>query len=129
MLNLLLAPFGAFPMCHGAGGLVVQHRFGARTGLAPAIFGASCLALGILLGPNALVLLALLPMAAIGALLLVAGGDLALTKRLRRASPDRLLVVVITGLSCVLLNVAFGLLLGLLLEGLRVLVTRRRSPS
>ena len=33
----------------GAGGLVVQHRFGARTGLAPAIFGATCLLLGLLL--------------------------------------------------------------------------------
>ena len=26
--NLLLAPFGAMPMCHGAGGLVAHHAFG-----------------------------------------------------------------------------------------------------
>ena len=31
--------FGAMPMCHGAGGLAAQFRFGARTGLAPIIFG------------------------------------------------------------------------------------------
>jgi len=29
--NLLLCPFGAMPMCHGAGGLSAQYRFGART--------------------------------------------------------------------------------------------------
>ena len=119
-MNLLLAPLGAIPMCHGAGGLVVQHRFGARTGLAPAIFGISCLLLGLLLGPNALLLLALLPMAAVGALLVIAGVDLAITRRLRRASPDRLLVITLTGLACVVGNVVLGLLLGVLLEALRV---------
>ena len=116
-LNLLLAPFGGFPMCHGAGGLVVQHRFGARSGLAPAVFGTTCLALGLLLGPNALPLLELLPLAAVGSLLLIAGADLALTRRLRRASPDRLVVIVLTGVVCVVFNVALGLLAGFALEG------------
>ena len=32
LANLALAPFGALPMCHGAGGLAAHHRFGARTG-------------------------------------------------------------------------------------------------
>lgn len=124
-LNLLLAPFGAFPMCHGAGGLVVQHRFGARSGLAPALFGLTCLALGVLLGPNALALLALLPMAAVGALLLVAGVDLARSRRLREVAPDGLAVILCTGVVCVVLNVAGGLLIGLLAEGLRRLWIRR----
>lgn len=35
LANILLCPFGAMPMCHGAGGLQAQYRFGARTGLAP----------------------------------------------------------------------------------------------
>ena len=120
VMNLLLAPLGAFPMCHGAGGLVVQHRFGARTGLAPAIFGMACLVSGLLLGEQALALLALLPMAAIGALLLVAGFNLAISKPLRRASPDRLFVIGLIGISCVLMNVAMGLLVGIVLEWLRV---------
>ena len=120
VLNLVVAPFGGFPMCHGAGGLVVQHRFGARSGLAPAIFGVICLGLGLLLGPQALTLLALLPMAAIGALLLIAGADLAVSKGVRRASRDRLLVIGATGIICVLANVAVGLVVGMLLEWLRV---------
>ncbi len=45
--NVLLCPFGAMPMCHGAGGLQAQYRFGARTGLAPILFGSALLVLAI----------------------------------------------------------------------------------
>jgi hypothetical protein len=31
LANVLLCSFGAMPMCHGAGGLQAQYRFGART--------------------------------------------------------------------------------------------------
>ncbi|MEW8185121.1 MAG: putative sulfate/molybdate transporter [Candidatus Thiodiazotropha endolucinida] len=119
VLNLLLAPLGAFPMCHGAGGLVVQHRFGARTGLAPAIFGITCLSIGLLLGPNALQLLLLIPLAAVGALLVFSGLDLAMSKELTQGSRENLPVIVITGLVCLLLNVALGLLVGIAIEYLR----------
>ena len=127
VLNLLLAPFGAFPMCHGAGGLVVQYKFGARTGLATAIFGCSCLLLGLFLGSDAPALLLLLPIAAIGALLIPAGIDLAVSKRLRKAQPDGLVVILLTGIACVTVHVAFGLLVGLALEGLRTLLVRTRG--
>ncbi|MEW8510251.1 MAG: putative sulfate/molybdate transporter [Candidatus Thiodiazotropha sp.] len=119
ILNLLLAPLGAFPMCHGAGGLVVQHRFGARTGLAPAIFGTACLAIGLLLGPNALQLLLLIPLAAVGALLVYAGIDLAKSRVLTRGSREEMAVIITTGLVCLLLNVALGLLVGIVAEYLR----------
>ncbi|WP_316365497.1 putative sulfate/molybdate transporter [Candidatus Thiodiazotropha sp. CDECU1] len=119
VLNLLLAPLGAFPMCHGAGGLVVQHRFGARTGLAPAIFGITCLSIGLLLGPNALQLLLLIPLAAVGALLVFAGIDLAMSKELMHGSRENLPVIIITGLVCLLFNVALGLLVGIAIEYLR----------
>lgn len=118
-LNLLLAPFGAFPMCHGAGGLVVQHRFGARTGWAPALFGTTCLVLGLVLGPGALDLLAMMPMAAVGALLVVAGGEMAAANGLRERQLDRLLVIGLTGLACIAFNVAVGLLVGLSAEFVR----------
>ena len=129
VVNLLVAPFGGFPMCHGAGGLVVQHRFGARTGLAPAIFGACCLVLGLFFGVQAMAMLALLPLAAVGALLLVAGYDLAINKRLRGASRDRLLVIVLTGIACVVANVALALLLGIGLEWLRRRLENRHPTT
>ncbi len=40
LANLLLTPFGALPMCHGAGGLAAHYRFGARSGTAPLVSGA-----------------------------------------------------------------------------------------
>jgi MFS superfamily sulfate permease-like transporter len=119
LLNVLLAPLGAFPMCHGAGGLVVQYKFGARTGLAPALFGLSCLALGLLFGPDALVLLGVLPLAAVGALLVVAGGELALSKRLFDAGQDSLAVILLTGVIAVTVNIATGFVVGILAEILR----------
>jgi predicted benzoate:H+ symporter BenE len=118
-LNLLLAPFGAFPMCHGAGGLVVQHRFGARTGLAPAIFGVSCLSLGLFVGPDALKLLTLLPVSTVGALLVVAGIHMSLTQRVLRTRDASLGVIVITALASLLFNVVLGLLIGLGAEWVR----------
>ncbi|MCU7808145.1 MAG: putative sulfate/molybdate transporter [Candidatus Thiodiazotropha sp. (ex Semelilucina semeliformis)] len=118
-LNFCLAPIGAFPMCHGAGGLVVQHRFGARSGLAPAIFGITCLSLGLFMGPDAMKLLSLLPLAALGALLMLAGLQLAKSQSLFQANGWELFVLVTTGVSCVIINVAAGLLIGLLMEMMR----------
>lgn len=124
-LNLLLAPLGALPMCHGAGGLVAQHRFGARTGLAPALFGATCLGLGVLLGNGALGVLGILPLAAVGALLAVAGGELALSKRLFDGRPSCLAVILLTAAVCVLVNVAVGVVAGLAAELIRSTIVRR----
>lgn len=122
--NLLLAPFGALPMCHGAGGLVAQYRFGARTGLATAVFGATCLGLGIVFGDSAAALLRLLPLAAVGALLLIAGGELALSKRLFDGRPSCLVVIFLTGAVCVGVNVAVGIVVGFVAEILRSKLVR-----
>jgi SulP family sulfate permease len=112
IVNMLLAPFGAFPMCHGAGGLVVQHRFGARTWLAPSLFGITMLTLGLLFGPQALQILLLIPLAAVGALLIYAGLDLAWHKSLTTSPPLDLSVILLTGICCAAMNVAAGLLIG-----------------
>lgn len=107
--NAALAPFGAMPMCHGAGGLVAQHRFGARTGLAPAILGVMLLALGVGFAADAGALLGALPAGALGALLLVAGGDLALSRRLVDARADCRPAIAAAALGTLLLNPAAGL--------------------
>ncbi|MEX0922229.1 MAG: putative sulfate/molybdate transporter [Rhodovibrionaceae bacterium] len=124
-LNLLLAPFGALPMCHGAGGLVAQHRFGARSGLAPAIFGTLCLILGLFYAADALALLGLLPLAAVGALLAYAGAEFALSKRLFDGRPSCLVVILLTAAVCIAVNVAVGLIVGLIAEWLRGWLLRR----
>ena len=32
LMNIVSAPLGGFPMCHGAGGMAAHYRFGGRTG-------------------------------------------------------------------------------------------------
>ena len=47
LMNLLCCPWGAMPMCHGAGGLASQYRFGARSGGSLVILGAAMIALAL----------------------------------------------------------------------------------
>ena len=68
LANVLLSPFGAMPMCHGAGGLQAQYRFGARTGLAPIMFGSVLVVLAVGFADNAAALFSIIPIGAVGAL-------------------------------------------------------------
>ena len=68
--------------------------------------------------------MSLLALAAVGGSLIVAGADLALSKRLRESRLDSLVVTLLTGVVCVRINVAAGLLMGFLAEW-----TRRLRPS
>jgi MFS superfamily sulfate permease-like transporter len=117
--NLLLAPFGAMPMCHGAGGLTAHHRFGARTGRAPLLLGVLLLALGLFFSATALDLLRMIPMAAVGAFLAIAGADLAISRRVFDARPSCWPVIAATAAASVIVNPAVGLLVGFAAELLR----------
>ena len=114
--NLLLSPFGAMPMCHGAGGVAAQHRFGARTGLAPVLLGAALLALALAFASSAAALFAAIPTSAVGALLLVAGTDLAVSKRLSDARPHCWPAIAIAAGATALVNPAVGLAAGWAVE-------------
>ena len=127
--NLLLAPLGAMPMCHGAGGVTAQHRFGARTGLAPILFGIALLILALGFAGSAAALFAAIPVSAVGALLLLAGTDLAMSKRLFDARPDCWPVIGIAAGATVLLNPAVGLAGGWAVELGRSAAKRLRRPA
>jgi MFS superfamily sulfate permease-like transporter len=99
-------------MCHGAGGIQAQHRFGARTGLAPVFLGIVLLILGLGFAGSAAALFALMPLPAVGALLLVAGGGLALSRRLFDAQPSCWPVIAVAAAATLALNPAVGLLAG-----------------
>ncbi|ABV38665.1 xanthine/uracil/vitamin C permease [Shewanella sediminis HAW-EB3] len=116
LANLLLTPFGATAMCHGAGGLAVQHHFGARGIWAPVIFGSSCLLIAFSWGENVAWLLGLIPLAILGSLLSIAGLQLAWSKRLLDGKPFCILVILSTAAICLLLNTAAGLAVGVILE-------------
>jgi MFS superfamily sulfate permease-like transporter len=127
--NLLLTPFGAMPMCHGAGGVAAQHRFGARTGLAPILLGTVLLVLALGFSDSAAALFAAIPSGAVGALLLVAGADLALSKRLFDARADCWPTIGAAALATALLNPAFGLAAGWAVELARGTARSLGSPD
>ena len=127
--NLLLAPFGALPMCHGAGGVAAHHRFGARTGGAPVMLGMVLLVLAVLPDPVRQVALNAVPAATLGALLLIASVELATSRRLIDALPSCRPVIAVTALGTVLANPFAGLILGTVAEMLRKAILSRSGFS
>ena len=71
LMDVLLCPLGAMPMCYGAGGLAAQYRFGARSGGSLVMLGASCILLAML-GNSVLPLLQACPHSVLGVLLALA---------------------------------------------------------
>jgi MFS superfamily sulfate permease-like transporter len=129
LANVLLSPFGAMPMCHGAGGLQAQYRFGARTGLAPIIFGVVVLVLAVGFADHAAALFAIIPIGAVGALLILAGTDLAISRRLFDGKPSCWPVIGVAALVTLTINPALGLVLGWVAELLRSAIVRRLVPE
>ncbi len=103
---------GGIPMCHGAGGLASRYRFGARTAGSNIIIGAIFLALAIFLGIHALPVIYMLPMAALGVLLIFAGAQLALTLLDMQSRKDLFVPILILG-TTIASNLAAGFLTGI----------------
>lgn len=117
LANLCLVPFGALPMCHGAGGVAAHYRFGARSGLAPVLLGSALLLVALV--PGGLSFIAAVPAAGLGALLLVAAVELGMSRRLRVAKPSCWPVIGITALVTFWADPFFGLIVGVAAETFR----------
>jgi len=104
---LASSPFGGFPMCHGAGGLAAQYRFGARTGGSNIISGVLLLFISFFFAAPDLA--QLIPYGALGALLFFSG--LELTKS--AVKTDKALFTAITGIIALFsgITVSFGIML------------------
>lgn len=77
MMNFICVPFGAIPMCHGAGGLAAQYSFGARTGGSVVMLGTMKLLMGLIIGGFLLQVLSVYPYAILAPMLIFAGVELA----------------------------------------------------
>lgn len=127
--NLLSAPLGGYMMCHGAGGLAGHYRFGARTGGAPVIIGTIFLFLGLFLGSGGVSLLALIPTAVVGTLLLFSGIELATSSRIWQSR--RLTAGLIAGIALLgfIVNLAVAFAVGLALNWLLRLLRPNLLPA
>ena len=118
-ISMALANFASFlvggmPLCHGAGGLAAHYRFGARTAGSNIIIGIIFVLLAIFLGGHALSILYLLPMAALGVLLLFAGSQLALTILDMTERKDLFVSLLVLGITLAS-NLAVGFITGIVL--------------
>jgi MFS superfamily sulfate permease-like transporter len=124
LMNLIGCPFGAMPMCHGAGGLAGQFRFGARTNGSILFLGAMKMLVAICFGGSLLALLKVYPQSLLGVLLFFAGLELALVCRdiSEREPAIVMLLTAIVGLA--LKSVAIGFAAGLAVHYFLLLTKR-----
>lgn len=93
LANFLLAPLGAIPMCHGAGGLAAHHAMGSNTGWSIAIFGATCLLLAALFGEQVTHILTAVPLEVVAVLVLFASWHLAEPAKILTVRPSCKLII------------------------------------
>ncbi|MDY0087182.1 MAG: putative sulfate/molybdate transporter [Coriobacteriia bacterium] len=127
-MNLITPWFGGMPMCHGAGGLVGQYFYGARTAGANIIEGSLEILLGLFLASSIVGLFAAFPSAIVGAMMLLVGFELIKFVRHLKSARD-LAVLGVTVAVALLTNMALGFLAGFAAHRLIVLVIDKRSGA
>jgi len=118
LMNLICVPFGAVPMCHGAGGLAAQYRFGARTGASVIMLGTMKIIAGLLFGSALLKLLNSYPIAILGPMLICAGGELVKSGREVLFHKKDFFVAFVTAALIIGTNTFYGFLAGSLAAGI-----------
>ena len=109
LMNLTSVPFGGFPMCHGAGGLAAQYRFGARTGGSNIISGLILLPIALFFASPEFV--AIIPLGVFGALLVFVAIELG-----KHSFKTSSYVVTITiAILALITNMAVAFIVGMVL--------------
>ncbi len=111
-MNLICVPLGGIPMCHGAGGLAAQYRFGARTGGSVIILGVLKIAVGFIFGGALLGLLRTYPMTVLGPMLIFAGVELSRSSKDAFKNPLDAMLCLLTAGCIVVFNALTGFLVG-----------------
>ena len=77
LTNILFSFLGTMPVCHGAGGLAAQHKFGSRTGWSIIFLGCMKIIVALIFGRNDSLLMVLrnYPHSVLGSMLLFVGTE------------------------------------------------------
>ena len=121
LMNLTSVPFGGFPMCHGAGGLAGQYRYGARTGGANVYAGVIFIVLALFFSSPEI--LSIIAIGVLGALLVFVGIEMA------RYSfrTDSLAITGIIGILALISSMTIAFIVGLVLAYLWAWIQKRRE--
>ncbi|CAN7065876.1 hypothetical protein Bca4012_102385 [Brassica carinata] len=115
VMNLIGCWFGAMPVCHGAGGLAGQYRFGARSGLSVIFLGVGKLIVGLVFGNSFVRILSQFPIGILGVLLLFAGIELAMASKDMNTKEDSFIMLVCAAVSMTGSSAALGFGCGVVL--------------
>ncbi|MFA5348421.1 MAG: putative sulfate/molybdate transporter [Methanoregula sp.] len=120
LMNLTSVPFGGFPMCHGAGGLAGQYRYGARTGGANVYAGVIFITLALFFtSPQVLSIIAV---GVLGALLVFVGLEMSR----HSLKTDSILVTGIIGILALVTSMTLAFISGMVLAYLMVWIGKKR---
>lgn len=123
LMNLVGPWFGGVPVCHGCGGLVGFHGFGARTGGAPILYGAMYLLLGLVFAPGFSAVVQVFPMPVLGVVLFFEAA--ALIVLVRDVVAPRASLWVALAVAAAVVWLPYGYLVGLLLGTATAFLLRR----
>lgn len=123
LMNVIAPFFGGVPVCHGCGGLVGFHGFGARTGGAPVLYGAMYLVLGLFFAPGFVHVVRVFPMPVLGVVLLFEA--VALMALVRDVVANRGTLWVALLVAAVVVGLPYGYVVGLVAGSLISLASRR----
>lgn len=113
LMNLVAGWFGGMPMCHGAGGLAGQYRFGARTSGSIIALGAAKVTAAVLFGASLMGLCRAFPASVLGVMLMFSGLELGAVFRDQKNRADAFVGLLTAGVSLALNNVGAGFVAGL----------------
>lgn len=116
LANIILAPLGAMPMCHGAGGLAAHYGLGSRSGLSIVVFGATCLVIAFIFGSQASELLGLIPYEVVATLMLYAAWVLADPMRLLKVKSSCQFIILLMVPLTLSVGLVAALVVGITLE-------------
>jgi len=123
IMNLTSVPFGGFPMCHGAGGLAAQYRFGARTGGSNIISGLILLPIALFFaGPG---FIAIIPLGVFGALLVF----IAIELGKHSLKTDSYIVTGIIATLALMINITIAFAVGMILAYILKTISKRQKES
>lgn len=112
LMNIICAPLGGIPMCHGSGGLAAQYAFGARQATSVIFLGIMKIMIGILFGGALITILKHYPMSVLGPMLMLAGFQL--LKLVKYLGKDwiKIFIALLIAVCILIFNTLTGFIVG-----------------